>query len=176
MKIKIRYENVMTTLDVPEDDFTVMIETDYQQRLADAEPGETITHRTPDEILGELNRKEYNNWHRYKEHLEFSPKLKNLNGQIGKRTGGNNEDDLEFSINLIEDPHPYTYDSDYEDMCNLIRAVLKPKQAALLISVVLDDVPVGTIAENEGVSSSAISHRLQIAKNNLKKILKNPHI
>ena len=30
MEIKVRYENQVTTIQVPEDDFTVMIEMDYQ--------------------------------------------------------------------------------------------------------------------------------------------------
>lgn len=31
MEIKVRYENQVTTIQVPEDDFTVMIEMDYQE-------------------------------------------------------------------------------------------------------------------------------------------------
>ena len=66
MEIKVRYENQVTTIQVPEDDFTVMIEMDYQERCAAADDPASITRRTPQEILDtEINRPDYNNWHRH---------------------------------------------------------------------------------------------------------------
>jgi hypothetical protein len=66
MEIKVRYENQVTTIQVPEEDFTVMIEMDYQERCAAADDPASITRRTPQEILDtEINRPDYNNWHRH---------------------------------------------------------------------------------------------------------------
>jgi DNA-directed RNA polymerase specialized sigma24 family protein len=59
---------------------------------------------------------------------------------------------------------------EYEHICEIIRKALKEKQAELLIAIVLDGVTVTEYAEREGVSVSAISHRLDTAKKNFKKI------
>ncbi len=58
MKIYLYYESNFkkdyTWLEVPdENEFSVMIERDYRQRLDKAKPGETVKRRTPQEILNE---------------------------------------------------------------------------------------------------------------------------
>ena len=60
MNIKIRYENHKVTLDVPEEDFALMIRLDYEKRLADAKDPALITPRTPQEIMEErFNNPDY---------------------------------------------------------------------------------------------------------------------
>ncbi len=59
---------------------------------------------------------------------------------------------------------------EYEYLCEIIRKTLKEKQAELLIAIFLDGVSVTEYAEREGVSKSAISHRLDTAKKNFKKV------
>ena len=61
-------------------------------------------------------------------------------------------------------------EADYEHICEIIRKDLKEKQAELLIAIVLDGVSITEYAEREGVSVSAISHRLDTAKKNFKKV------
>lgn len=58
----------------------------------------------------------------------------------------------------------------------IIRKTLKEKQAELLIAIFLDGVSVTEYAEREGVSKSAISHRLDTAKKNFKKFFQNPQL
>lgn len=48
---------------------------------------------------------------------------------------------------------------------------LKPKQRDLILAIYFEGVSVNDYAAKEGVDHSAISHRLQTAKNNLKKFL-----
>ena len=43
---QVRYENQVTAIQVPEEDFTVMIEMDYQERCAAADDPASITRRT----------------------------------------------------------------------------------------------------------------------------------
>lgn len=45
MKIKIRYENQNMTIDVPEEDFTVMIQLDYEKQLAEANDPASVKRR-----------------------------------------------------------------------------------------------------------------------------------
>jgi len=42
MKIRIQHENKSIYLEVPDEDFTLMIETDYEDRLSSAEDKETV--------------------------------------------------------------------------------------------------------------------------------------
>ena len=69
MKIKIRYDNQMMTLDVPEKEFTLMIELDYEKQLAEAADPTAVQRRSPQEIMNErFNKPDYNNWHAYNRH------------------------------------------------------------------------------------------------------------
>jgi DNA-directed RNA polymerase specialized sigma24 family protein len=60
--------------------------------------------------------------------------------------------------------------AEYEYVCDIIRKTLKEKQAELLIAIVLDGVSVSEYAKREGVSVSAISHRMETAMKNFKKV------
>ena len=60
MKIKIRFENQNMTIDVPEEDFTVMIQLDYEKQLAEANDPASVKRRTPQEIMDErFNKPDY---------------------------------------------------------------------------------------------------------------------
>lgn len=58
-----------------------------------------------------------------------------------------------------------------EERLHIAISKLKPKQKDLIISIYFKHISVKDYAEKEGVDHSAISHRLQTAKNNLKKFL-----
>jgi hypothetical protein len=53
MKIRIQHENKSIYLEVPDEDFTLMIEADYEDRLSSAEDKGTVTRRSPQEIMDE---------------------------------------------------------------------------------------------------------------------------
>ena len=63
MEIKIRDNDNLSTIDLKEEDFTEFIRRDQEERSAAA--GYPVPARTPQEIMDELNREEYNNWHRH---------------------------------------------------------------------------------------------------------------
>ncbi|HRX00833.1 MAG TPA: hypothetical protein P5280_15170, partial [Cyclobacteriaceae bacterium] len=52
--------------------------------------------------------------------------------------------------------------AEYEYVCGILRKNLKPQQAEMLISIILDGMPVSDYAKREGVSVSAISHTFDI--------------
>lgn len=55
-------------------------------------------------------------------------------------------------------------------------AKLKPAQRDLLKAIYMDGISVNEYAERNGVTQSAISHRLQTAKKKFQKFFQNPHI
>lgn len=57
------------------------------------------------------------------------------------------------------------------DLLHIAISKLKPKQRDLINAIYFEGISVNDYAAQEGVDHSAISHRLQTAKNNLKKFL-----
>lgn len=57
------------------------------------------------------------------------------------------------------------------DLLHIAISKLKPKQRDLINAIYFEGISVNDYAVKEGVDHSAISHRLQTAKNNLKKFL-----
>lgn len=69
MRIRILYDNKPTYLEVPDKDCTVMIDSDYEERLSSAEDKEAVARRSVQEIMEErFNKPEYNNWHKFNRH------------------------------------------------------------------------------------------------------------
>ena len=165
MKIKIQFENKVTYLEVPDQDCTVMIDADYQDRLLTAEDKDTVVRRPIQEIMDErFNRPDYNNWHKFDRH-RGEPKKK-------FRKDDENEDITDTMDTLGENPDEDDRNRrlEYNDICDRLRSSLKPKQAELLIAIYLDEVPVTEYAKLKGVTVSAISHQLETAKKNFKKV------
>ena len=79
MKIRVLYEENIknghkfyTTIDIPDDDYSIMLDIDYEQRLAEARPekkAEVKRCETVQEMLDLMNSKEYNNWRRFHRHF-----------------------------------------------------------------------------------------------------------
>ena len=79
MKIRVLYEDNIknghknyTTIEIPDGDYSVMLDIDYEQRLAEAKPqkkAEVKRCETLQEMFDLMNNKEYNHWRRYHRHL-----------------------------------------------------------------------------------------------------------
>ncbi|TWK08513.1 hypothetical protein CHCC20442_4226 [Bacillus licheniformis] len=165
MKIKIMYNNKPIYLEVPDEDFTLMIDADYEDRLSSAEDKETVTRRSPQEIMDErFNKPEYNNWHKFDRHRGMPKKP--------FRKDDESEDATDHMDYLPDNTDEVARNKmeDYEYYCEIIRAILKPKHSEPFIAVYLDGMSMTEYAKREGVSKSAISHRLDTAKKNLKKV------
>ncbi|WP_207369530.1 sigma-70 family RNA polymerase sigma factor [Heyndrickxia coagulans] len=171
MKIKLRYENKLMTLEVADEDFTLMIEADYEDRLSSAEDKETVTRRSPQEIMDErFNKPEYNNWHKFDRHRGMPKKPFRKDDQEVDET-----DHMDYFPDY-SDEMAREKKEEYEHICEIIHNALKKKQAELLIAIVLDGVSVTEYAEREGVSVSAISHRLDTPESVTKFPLKGKQI
>ncbi|NLG04841.1 MAG: sigma-70 family RNA polymerase sigma factor, partial [Clostridia bacterium] len=85
MKIKVLYEENIknghknyTTIEIPEGDYSIMLDIDYEQRLAEAKPekkDEVKRCETVQEMFDLLNSKEYNGWRRETRRIDPNPKM-----------------------------------------------------------------------------------------------------
>ena len=165
MKIRILYDNKPTYLEVPDEDCTVMIDADYEDRLSSAEDKEIVTRRSAQEIIDErFNKPEYNNWHKFDRYRGMPKK------PFRKDAEAEDESDHMDYLPDNSDEETREKQAEYEYVCDIIRKTLKEKQAELLIAIVLDGVSVSEYAKREGVSVSAISHRMETAMKNFKKV------
>jgi DNA-directed RNA polymerase specialized sigma subunit len=165
MKIKLRYNNEFMILEVPDEECTVMINADYEDRLSSAEDKETVTRRSAQEIIDErFNKPEYNNWHKFDRHRGMPKKPFRKDDEA--------EDEIDhmdyFPDNSDEEAREKQ--AEYEYICEIIRKNLKEKQAELLIAIVMDGISVTEYAKREGVTVGAISHRMETAMKNFKKV------
>lgn len=142
MKITLYYEdkNHPTALEVPDEECSVMVETDYRQRLEAAENKNQVTRRSVQEILDEeVNKPTFNrNRAETRRHIQMSA--------------------LEGDETLSEVPD--MLGEDYAELHCAI-ALLRPKQRELLYRIFWDEIKQSEIAREDGVLKSAISERLR---------------
>ena len=178
MKIRIRYDNQITTIDVPEEDFNLMIQLDYEERLAKSEDPASVSPRTPQEILDErFNKPDYNSWHTYNRHWDADATPPSVFG--GKQHMSSDPDEN-------GEPHHYTMDEfpdlkameeqkaqeDDQELRIRIRKKMKPDYAEMLIAIHMDGMSVTNYAARIGETRTAVSHRLQRAEKKFKEIFK----
>ena len=168
MKIRLRYENTFQTLDVDLEEMWVMLSLNCEEGTPEKQR-EAMVQEAVDK---EFNRPEYNNYHKFTRHRDEAAVPKRLDGKKG------------FLIPLNEGVLPPTecIDSfpdsrqeeeiraaeDYEDVSQRLREALPEQQADLLLHIHVDGVRVTDYAKTEGVSKSAVSHRMETAEKNFK--------
>jgi len=146
MKITVYYEDktCATTLEVPDADCEIWVETDYQQRLAAAEDKSTVTRRSPQEIMDEeCNKPTFNNNHR-ETRRHASLEQVDLDGCF---------------LAGAEDVQTDLFNEDYAELYRAIEK-LRPQQKELLRKVFWDEMKQAEIAAEEGVWWTAVENRL----------------
>lgn len=71
------------TIEIPDGDYTVMLDIDYHQRFAKApenKRSEVKRCETVQEMFNLMGNEEYNNWHRENRHTAYIP-VKEVNGE-----------------------------------------------------------------------------------------------
>lgn len=171
MKIKIRYNNEFQKLEVDREEMWVSLSLGSTEGLTNSE----MEKRIQDKFDEMFNRPEYNNWHRHDRHTDPLGTPKRMDGKKGRidHKDGEFEMPSENRMDLFpncteEERRDEQYE--YEAVCSLIRKHLKPDQAELLIEVHINKVPKQEYAARLGISPSAVSHRLETAEKNFKKI------
>ena len=179
MKIRIRYETQITTIDVPEEEFDLMIRLDYEKQLAEAKDPAAVRRRAPQEIIDErFNRPDYNNWHAFHRHWEEDAVPPTAEG-IGRRMAPEPDADGQqhhFTMDEFPDlasPQRRAAAEQDEEVRAWIRRKMKPDYAEMLISIHMDGIPVIEYAARIGETRNTVSHRLQRAEKNFRKFSKS---
>lgn len=190
MKIKVLYEDNIknghkfyTTIEIPDGDYSLMLDIDYEQRLAEAKPekkDEVKRCETVQEVFDLMNKREYNGWRRETRHIDATPKMKKMNGKKGYIQA--EPDDKSFNIMdyLCTSSDDEVRDQDYENeaICTWIRKVLGKKQdwADMFIAVRINDIPIRDYARSIGANENNITQKLKRATKKLQKEYKNRQI
>ena len=161
MKIKLYYESKLdrdtVTLEVPDDQCEIMVETDYRQRLAQAKPEErsAVTRRDPQSIIDEeCNKPTFNNNHaETRRHVALDA----LDPEGRHISDGTMLEEIVCCDN-------------HEELRRAI-AMLTPDQQALLRRVYWEKTKQRDIAREEGVDESAVAKRLSRIYARLRKLM-----
>lgn len=163
MTIQIRYDNTTTTIEVPKEDFTVMIDIDYQTRLEEAENKEAVTRRSPQEIMDDrINKPDYNNWHKFDRHRG---QLKSTYCKDGETIDETDPMDKLADWSSVEG---LDAQFEWEALCEKIRQALKSNYAEMIIAVHVNGMQVQEYAALLGEKPNTVSKRLQRAEKKLK--------
>lgn len=174
MKIRVKYDDRLTTIEIPDGDYSVMLDVDYEMRLAEAPEGKKDDIEkcsTVQEMFDLMNKGEYNNWHTFDRHRSYSkPQSSDDEGEV--------RDMSEPLMKEVVDNRIFTVDEEnrnvqyeYDDCCEKIRAILKPDQAEMIIAIHLNGMAVQEYAAKIGDKSNNVSHRLKRAEKKLREIL-----
>jgi len=146
MKIKVLYEDNIknghknyTTIEIPDGDYSIMLDIDYEQRLAEAKPekkGEVKRCETVQEMFDLLNSKEYNNWRKFDRHWGFSKAKPNEEGE--------EVDTSEPLMKEVSDDRVFRRDeiirdcqNEYNDVCQGSRMKVISRNIMLKITMML---------------------------------------
>ena len=159
MKLYVYYENhspaCYTWMDVDEADTAVMVERDYEERLAKAAPGEIVERRTAQQILTEEISKPTRNNQQTETRRHVA--LDALDPEGNRIRNG---------LDLEEMACGGKYGDLYEAMKQL-----QPQQQRLLRQIYWEGKTLGQVAEEDRVTHEAVRTRLHRAEAALKKIL-----
>ncbi|ENI4752069.1 RNA polymerase sigma factor [Listeria innocua] len=180
MKIRVLYEENIknghknyTTIEIPDGDYSVMLDIDYEQRLAEANPEkkeEVKRCETLQEMFDLMNNKEYNHWRRYHRHLgnPKTPYRKDDEVEIDVMdTFADNSQEIERNLQ-----------DEYESVCQWIRSTLskKPEWADAFIAVRINGISIREYATFIGASENNITQKLKRAKQKLRNEIENRQI
>lgn len=157
MKITVYYEDNRdrTTIEVPDGECEIWVESDYQRRLAEAEDKSSVRRRTAQEIMDEdFNRPSYNAHHRDSRRCVSLDALDPLGDTLAA------EDDTELFLRRYE----------YEDLHRAVRS-LKPRQQQLLNDIFWEGMTQAEVARRDGVSEASVSQRMAVILAKLRKLL-----
>jgi hypothetical protein len=179
MKIRVLYEDNIknghpfyTTIELPDGDYSIMLDTDYEQRLSETKPekrGEVKRCGTVQEVFDLMNKREYNNWRQHNRHWDSTAVPNRIDGKRGKAVSkeeqpepgdeGSNIPNYVDAFPDFTDEESRERQYDYEDWCGRIRSVMKPDYAEMIIAIHLDEY-----AESIGEKPNTLNHRLQRAE------------
>lgn len=169
MKLKIRYDDTIQTLDLDAEATQQMwVSLSLQdEELTDSEKEKRIQEAFDEQY----NKPEYNNWHKETRHIGLSK------AKPGKDEDEDDVDSSEPLMSEVADDRIFMKDElereareDYEDWCDRIRAAMKPDYAEMIIGIVLDEIPLSEYAALIGEDANKVSYRYRRAVKKFREI------
>lgn len=168
MKLKIRYDNAIQTLNLNKEEteqlwVSLSLEGD---ELSVCEKEQMIQNA----FDAEYNRPEYNNWHKFDRHRG------NSKVQANSNRGEEEDNTPEPLMSEVADDRIFRKDEidreeheSYEAICNWVRRVLakKPEWADAFIAVRMDGEPIREYAGRTGADENNITQKLKRAEKRL---------
>lgn len=149
------------TIEIPDDDYTIMLDIDYHQRVAKApedKKSEVKRCETVQEVFDIMSKEEYNDWHRENRHAAYVP-TKEVNGE---------EINAFTFIPDNSDEEGRKKSEDYEAWCQVIRNALKSEEAEMTIAIAIDGVTPEEYAKQYELKRDTVYKRYQRARKKLK--------
>ena len=182
MKLSVFYESNYKKdyvwLDTGDADLSIMVENDYQERLAKAKDGETVERRDPQTILNEeISKPNYNSHHKEARRQAAYDKFEEKGGLLCDSTVARKRDtNGNFCIqarNILTKQKTVEEEAigTEEDDLYAALAAMPREQRELLLDIYADEIDQRVIASKAGVSESAVSRRKDRALARLKKEL-----
>ena len=182
MNLWIVVDGRATRVVVADEEATIMVERDYQERLNAVKDKSTVQRRTPQAILNTLYGREKDSEKRLHEHW-VRPSYPNKEDEremdsyepfaVAKRNQGTG-----YSYRNLERLTTDSAESQCvnaiaeEKLMQLLQDNLTPEQMDLVVEVIIKDRPSSLYAKEHNVTKSAITHRMETIRKKLQKILK----
>ena len=161
-------------LRVPDDDYTVLIDIDYEQRLSKAKPEkreEVKRYETLQEVFDEMNNKEHN------AHRRFYRNKGEMKIPFKKDEEVDETNPMEYiPDNSQEEERDREYE--YEDICQRIRGALGKKKdwADMFIAIRIDGMSIREYATLNDVDENNVSQKLKRAEKKIREVYENRQI
>lgn len=170
MKLKIRYENVIQTVELDAEDtqkLWVTLSIDADVNAVTSEEKEQLIQKAWNE---EYNKPDYNNWHKFDRHRGYS-----------KAKPNDETDEINTSEPLMDevmDPTVFNKEEierekqwEYEAICEKIRVELKPDYAEMIIAIHLNGMRCCDYAKLHNIKPNTLNHRLQRAEKKFREVI-----
>ncbi len=182
MRLYVTVDGKTTCLVVPDEDTIIMVERDYQERLAAAKDKSKVEPRTPQQILNSLYGKEDYGKKRLHEHWvrpSSSNEEDGLDNYDSFAVARQNQGTGLSYRNLVNlstrSADSLAVDAMAEEhTMRLLQQNLTPEQIELVTEIVLKKRKQVDYASEKQVSKSAINQQLKTALKKLRKILPQP--
>ena len=170
MKLKIRYDNEVQTLELNAADMEQLwVSLSLEGEGLSQEERERRIQGSFDE---RFNRPEYNVWHRETRHIDPTPKCKRMDGRKGYIQGDPADPSFNIMDYLITKSDTEDRDNriEYEEVCRKVRSILthKPEWADMFISIRLNGEAVRAYAARKGLNENNITQKLKRAEQKLR--------
>jgi hypothetical protein len=179
MKLRVRYEQNFQTIELNAEEtkqLWVSLSLEEEKEISNEER----EHQIQEAFDEQLNRPEYNIYHRETRHIDSSPKRRRMDGKAGYIRAEKNDPAFDIMDYLLTTNDIDTHDSnfEYEQICSWVKKVLvkKPEWADAFIAVRLDGESIRDYAARIGASENNITQKLKRAAKKLRENYPNRQI